>query len=65
MEPMDVFDLDEGEEVCCYYCLESHDYTQYVKGQAFLAGPDHPPCDGNANYICKEHLHPSAVIVKR
>ena len=65
MKPMDVYDLDEGEEVGCYYCQAEHHYQSYKKGEAFLAGPDHPPFDGNANYICHDHLSPEAIIIKR
>lgn len=54
----DAVDLDEGEEVGCYICmldphLRSHTYH---RGEAFLCGPGHTPCNGDANYICMEHL---------
>ena len=56
------YELDEGETVGCYYCMKDHDYRDYGRGEAFLCGPDHEPWDGNANYICKSHLSPDAVI---
>lgn len=60
--PIDVFDLEEGEEVGCYFCQQNHDYTTYKRGEAFLAGPEHSPCDGNANYICRKHLDEDAKL---
>lgn len=59
----EVFPLEPDETVGCYYCMEDNDNTDYKHGEAFLAGPDHPPWDGNANYICMEHLSDDAVIV--
>lgn len=56
------FELDPGEEVSCYYCMNGREYRLYRRGEAFLCGADHSPYDGNANYICKEHLEPDAVI---
>lgn len=61
-QQIDVYNLDEGQEVSCYYCIEDHNHTQYRRGEAFLAGPDHAPFDGNANFICREHLSPRAVV---
>lgn len=58
----DVFDLEEGEQVGCYYCMRQNCHDSYGKGQAFLAGPGHSPCDGNANYICMDHLDNDAVL---
>lgn len=52
----DVYDLEPGQEVGCYFCMQQGCHDRYVKGQAFLAGPDHSPYDGNANYICTRHL---------
>lgn len=58
----DVFELEKDEEVHCYYCIKQRDYTVYKRGEAYLAGPGHSPCDGNANYVCKHHLDEDAVI---
>ena len=60
-----VYALELNERVGCYYCMErpastrfgKHPYG-YRRGVAYLAGPEHSPCDGNANYICVEHLEP-------
>ncbi len=60
----DVFELDEGETAGCYFCMKSGDYTEYRRGEVYLAGPLHTPCDGNANYICRKHLDSDAVIYK-
>jgi len=32
------------------------------KKTPFLAGPDHSPRDGTANYVCMEHLDNDAII---
>lgn len=53
----EVYPLEDTDEVCCYFCLRAGDATLYRKGEAFLAGPGHSPCDANAN-----HLDPDAVI---
>lgn len=46
--------IDPDERVSCYYCGSGSDYG---RGEAVLAGPDHPPYDGNANYVClRYHL---------
>ena len=58
----DVFHLEAGETVCCYYCQKENNHATYARGEAFLANPGHSPCDGNANYICRRHLDESAVI---
>lgn len=60
--PSEVFELEEGEEVGCYFCMEQGDHRSYKRGEAFLAGPDHSPCDGNANYVCRAHLDADAII---
>jgi hypothetical protein len=57
-----VFDLEEGEEVGCYFCDQQGLTKDFKKGEAFLAGPDHSPHDGDANYICRAHLDRDAVI---
>lgn len=57
-----VFDLSEDEEVGCYFCIADGSSNSYRKGQAYLAGPAHSPCDGNANFVCKDHLDADAVI---
>lgn len=58
----EVFQLDDGDEVCCYHCLSQGDRTTHKKGEAFLAGPGHTPYNAEANYICREHLDADAVI---
>lgn len=58
----DVFDLDEGEEVSCYYCMQEGQISNYKRGGAYLCGPTHSPLDGNANYICLRHLDHDAVL---
>ncbi len=58
----EVFHLEEGQEVHCYYCLKSNKQTLYKRGEAFLADAGHSPCDGNANFICSVHLDDDAVI---
>jgi hypothetical protein len=58
----EVFHLDEGQEVHCYYCLRANKQTVYKRGEAFLADAGHSPCDGNANFICRAHLEDDAVI---
>lgn len=57
-----VFDLDDDEAVACLVCQHQGIHTSYRKGEAYLAGPAHTPCDGNANFICKQHLDSDAVI---
>lgn len=52
----EVFDLEDGQVVGCYFCMKCGSHADYKKGEAFLAGPDHSPYDGNANYICIDHL---------
>lgn len=61
----EVYDLEDGEEVTCYFCsLDNYERQGfYKKGEAYLAGPGHSPMDGNANYICKDHLDFDAIIV--
>jgi hypothetical protein len=62
MRPVDVFDLEQDEQVSCYYCSQDRKNMLYGRGEAFLAGPDHPPYDGNANHICRKHLSPEALL---
>lgn len=58
----DVFHIGKDERVCCYYCQKAGTHTDYGHRAAFLAGAGHSPCDGNANYICRNHLDDDAVI---
>jgi len=58
------FPLDDRDEVECVICRSFRDHTAYKKGEAFLVGAAHPPYDGNANYVCKEHLDPQFSIVE-
>lgn len=51
--------IDEGEEVGCYFCMESpwrNPQPSYKRGEAFLCGPEWPPFNAEANYICLEHV---------
>lgn len=57
-----VYPLEDGEAVTGYHCLRAGNDRRYRKGEAFLAGAGHSPCDANANYICRQHLDPDAVI---
>lgn len=57
-----VFELEEGESVGCHFCIRNQEFTQYGKGQAFLAGPSHTPHDGQAHHICRKHLDSDAEI---
>lgn len=59
---IEVFHLDEGQEVHCYSCMRANNYALYRRGEAFLAEAGHSPCDGNANFICRDHLDDDAVI---
>jgi hypothetical protein len=58
----EVFDLEDGEVVGCYFCMRAGCHDDHGKGSAFLAGPDHSPYDGNANYVCIDHLDEDAVL---
>jgi len=58
-----VYVLDEDETVSCYHCIRDNNYSSYQSGEAFLAGPDHTPYDGEPHHICKNHLDADAVIV--
>jgi hypothetical protein len=56
------FALAAGEEVSCYYCILDRENVTYRRGEAVLADAGHPPYDGNANYICLNHLDRTTVI---
>jgi hypothetical protein len=58
----DVYELNSGDEVSCVHCVSVGDHTTYRRGQAYLAGPGHTPYNGEANYVCREHLDKDAVI---
>ena len=57
-----VYDIEDRDEVGCYHCIAQGCHDSYRRGEAFLAGPGHSPLDGNANYICRQHLDSDAVI---
>ncbi|MGP1715600.1 MAG: hypothetical protein ACTS9Y_00340 [Methylophilus sp.] len=57
-----VYDLEPEEKVTCFFCMESSNYQEYGRGDAFLAGPGHSPFNGSANHVCKNHLAHDAVI---
>lgn len=54
--------LEPVETVSCCFCIRDGEYASYTRGEAVLAGPEHPPYDGNANYICLDHLTADTVI---
>ncbi len=56
MESVNAYLVAPGEECWCYECGGE---------AAVLAGPDHPPCDGNANYFCLHCLSPKAIVLDR
>jgi hypothetical protein len=58
---VEAYDLEINDEVSCYYCGPQ---KTYKRGEAYLCGPEHGPCDGNANYICKDHLETGTEIIK-
>lgn len=59
---VEVYTIDPGQEVSCIYCRRNFEDPTYIRGEAVLAGPDHPPYDANANYVCLGHIYPEAVI---
>lgn len=62
-----VYELDPGERVSCYFCMQSQSGLvrgkKYKRGEAYLCGPDHSPCDANANYVCEAHLDKDVVKI--
>lgn len=64
----EVFTIEDNQEVICEICSEcgtdeKGNPIMYRKGEAFLAGAAHTPYNGEANFICKDHLDKDAVIV--
>ena len=59
---IEVYTIDPGEQVSCLYCRRGWEDPTYIRGEAVLAGADHPPYDANANYICLGHIVDWAVI---
>lgn len=58
-----VYEIGHNEEVSCYFCRkEMVSAPLYKRGEAYLATAGHSPLDGNAHYICKDHLDHDAVI---
>ncbi len=59
------FALTDREEVSCYFCMQdtARRGRSYRKGEAYLCGAEHSPCNGNSNYICKAHLDKDVEIV--
>jgi hypothetical protein len=60
-----VYDLEadtDPDGVCCYFCMDDHPQPEYHRGEAFLASAAHTPWDGNANYVCTDHLDRDAVV---
>ncbi len=62
---MIAYELEEGDQVSCYFCMNENngDQNTYGKGDAYLCESGCPPFDGNANYVCKDHLDPDIIIV--
>ena len=59
----EVYDLDEGEVVGCYYCMREHrNDSKYRKGQAWLCGAGLGPLNAEANYICLDHIDNDAIM---
>lgn len=56
------WNLAPEEEASCYFCMQEGDYPSFKRGEVFLVGPEHPPYDANANYVCKRHLSPGFKI---
>ena len=57
-----VHHIEPGEVVVCETCRSNNDDCEHGYGQAFLAGPDHPPFDGNCHHFCRAHLAPDAIL---
>jgi hypothetical protein len=57
-----IYNLEPNEHVYCYLCLQGDDHTEYGKGQAYLTGASHTPCDGNAHHICCYHLDEDVIL---
>lgn len=55
------WELKKDEEVGCYFCMQEGKHKTYKRGEAYLVGSDHTPYDGNANYVCEQHLQRNAV----
>ena len=55
-ESVTVWELEPGQRVGCCGCVREGVHVTYSRGQAFLAGPAHLQCDGNADYVCIDHL---------
>ena len=53
-----VFELEPDDEVSCIFCRGG----TFRRGEAYLAGAGHSPYNGNANYVCREHLDEDAVV---
>ncbi len=62
IEQNEVYELNADDEVGCYFCMEDGKHATYRRGEAYLAGPGHTPYNGEANYVCKQHLDADAVI---
>jgi hypothetical protein len=56
-EPVLCFELEPGEAVGCVQCMREHSMEIYGRGQAALVDMMHSPYgDGQAHYMCNEHL---------
>ncbi|MBU9200252.1 hypothetical protein KTD31_02380 [Burkholderia multivorans] len=63
-QPVRVFNLEPGQTVTCYHCEQNSPGRSplYGFGEAFLAGADHSPYDGNANFVCRAHVDKDAEL---
>lgn len=65
MNGNEVFDIEDGQREPRRHCLDgTHSEVKlYAKGEVFLAGPRHTPHNGEANFVCRNHLDRDAVVV--
>ncbi len=61
----DVYELEIGTVVSCYFCIQHGKDKSYKRGEAFLCSPGSPsnPGSRNANYVCKKHLAKGAIVI--
>lgn len=57
------YDIQPGDRCQCALCLQNGNYTQYKRGEGFMADPGNSPLnDGGVYTICMGHLPDNAVI---
>ncbi len=61
----DVYELEVGDVVSCYFCIQHGKHHSYRRGEAYLCSPGSPsnPGSRNANYVCKNHLDRNAIVI--